>query len=523
MPQSKGLGKLSVNLAASLDDADGVPDEESPFHVAILGDFSGRVNRGLRDVGAALAGRKAHLVDRDNLDDVMAAMRVQMSLGRVGPDQKPITLQFKCLDDFHPDRIYERVELFQTLRATRARLQNPATFADAAATVRAWSKIESAPFDTAGEPEPVPTPNPLSVENLFEQTMQQTQRKDTEERSSRGRVDWNDILREIVEPYSMAGADPQLPQLVACVDTAATEIMRAILHHPDFQQLESAWRGIYFLIRRVETDSRLKLFLFDVSKEELAGDLAANEDLATSGIYKLLVERTLGTPGAVPWGVLVGCFTFDATTDDALTMGRMTKIAHAAHAPFIGGASTGFLGCHSLGDTPDADDWQASMDSEAAAMWANVRELPESNYAGLAIPRFLLRLPYGPRTDPTEQFLFEELPEGSPHECYLWGNPALACACLIAQSFGLEGWGFQFGRVQQIDNLPVHVSTKSGEREVKASAEAFLSIRAIEKIAGLGLMPLASIQGQDAVRLWNFQSISKPARPLAGRWGRSES
>lgn len=522
MSKSHSFVKVDVGLTTSMRAPPATPEPGTPFRVAILGDFSGRSNRGLREVGPTLAGWRPVLVDRDNLDEVIARQNVELSLGRIGNEQIPVILQFKTLDDFHPDRIFERLEFFRSLRQTRKRLENPATFAEAAADVRSWAKIETVetPLTTQEPPRqsPAAEPNPLSVENLFDQTIEETQGQHVEGRVAEGNVNWNALLREIVEPYSVPGADPQLPELVACVDAAAAAVMRAILHHPDFQSIEAAWRALHFLTRRLETDSQLKLYVFDISKNELAADLRATEDLATSGTYKLLVEKTVGTPGAVPWSLLLGNFTFDHTREDAELLGRIGKVSRQAGAPFVAAASSRLLGCKSLAESPDPDDWQLPPDAAAAEAWAVIRRLTEADYAGLALPRFLLRLPYGRKTDPTDQFAFEELADGADHECYLWGNPAFVCACLLAQAFSQEGWHFRPGTVNEIDGLPVHVYTKDGEQEIKPCGEVLLTERAIDKIASFGLMPLVSVQGQDVIRMVSFRSIAAPTRALAGRW-----
>jgi len=522
MSNSHTFVKVDVGLTTSMDAPPAQTEPSTPFRVAILCDFSGRANRGMSDIGPKLAGRRPVLIDRDNLDEVIARHNVELSLGRIGKQELPVTLQFKTLDDFHPDRIFERLEIFRSLRQTRRRLENPATFAEAAAEVRSWAKIETVET-TASSQEPLPLsptvePNPLSVENLFDQTIDETQAQDVERRVAAGDVNWNAMLRAIVEPYSVPGADPQLPELVACVDTAATAVMRAILQHPDFQSIEAAWRALEFLIRRVETDAQLKLYVLDISKSELAADLGGTKDLATSGTSKLLVEQTVGTPGADPWALLVGNYEFDHTRKDAELLGHIGKVSRQAGAPFIAAAGSRLLGCQSVAASPDPDDWQLPPDTEAAESWAAIRRLPEAVYAGLALPRFLLRLPYGRKTDPTEQFAFEELTDSADHECYLWGNPAFVCACLLAQAFSQEGWRFRPGTVNEIDGLPVHVYTKDGEQEIKPCGEVLLTERAIDRIASVGVMPLVSVQGQDVIRFVSFRSIAAPTRPLGGRW-----
>jgi type VI secretion system protein ImpC len=333
-------------------------------------------------------------------------------------------------------------------------------------------------------------------------------------------VDWQSAIRQIMEPYLLPRTDyTRQAQLVGLVDTAVGRQMRDVLHHRAFRAVESAWRALFFLSRRLDTDATLKLYLLDVSRDELAADLGSGDDLRATGIYRLLVERTLGTPGGQPWGVLVGHYTFADTTEEVELLGRMAQVAARAGAPFLAGASPRLLGCDSLGRTPEPDDWKPAADPEKAGAWEALRQLPQACYLGLALPRFLLRVPYGKKTNPVERFALEEMPEGPEHDNYLWGNPAVAVAYLLAGAFSRYGWEFRPGVLNDIDNLPAHLYREDGETQLKPCAEAWLTDRAAEAIMARGLMPLQSVKGRDTVHLPVFQSMARPSQALAGRWG----
>jgi len=333
-----------------------------------------------------------------------------------------------------------------------------------------------------------------------------------------GNVDWNAFMREVVAPFAIPKANPQQGELVAQVDTATSGLLRTLLHQPDFQALEAAWRGLYFLVRRLETDSSLKIGLIDVSRAEMSADLASADDLGTSGLYKLLVESTVGTPGAAPWAVLTGLYTFGPTQADAELLGRLAQVAKHAGAPFLTAASSLTLGCKSFDDTPDPDDWTHQLDATGRDAWAALRKLPEATSLGLLLPRFLLRLPHGKETNPVESFDFEEVPEGQPHEGYLWGNPALALAYLLGDAFTRAGWDVTNGLAAELKDLPVHVYKRDRETQMKPCAETVLSDRAADRIQEHGIMPLLSVQDQDSVQLRGFFSLAGPGKPLAGRW-----
>ena len=521
MPSRFQSGNIQFDLSFRKEGGGREPTPDDPFCLIILADFSGRANRGVCETGAALAARKPILVDVDNFEEVMGRLGVALELPVAGDNGPRVSLEFEELDDLHPDQIFQRLELFQALRKTRKRLHDPATFAEAAAEAQTWAQQIPDPAPSQETPQPAEdqAEGPGESEgDMFQRLLGGTASAPQEPARPQALSGIDAILKGAVGPHMVPDPDPRQDQLIAAVDEAITAQMRSILHHPDFQALEAAWRQIHLLISGLETDDQLKLYLMDLSKAELAADLASTDELQQTAACKLLVERSVGTPGGEPWAVIVGDYSFHKTAQDAEMLSRMGKIAAAAGAPFISAAAPGVVGCESFGKTPDPENWGAQAEAGDAAAWEVLRRLQEASHVGLALPRFLLRLPYGAETDPIDAFDFEELPEGFPHERYLWGNPGVACACLLGQTFAQHGWGFRPGVLDQLGGLPVHAFKKDGESEMKPCAEAWLTDRAAERISGEGLMSLRSVKGSDAVQLFRFQSVADPPAALAGPW-----
>ncbi len=521
MAKPISFGELDFKIVASMEETREVLQPDTPFRILMLGDFSGRESREIFESGAALAGRRALEVDRDNLNDVMKRLKPEIRLPLAGSETDALTIRFTELDDFHPDRLYEKHEIFASIREIRRKLDNPRTFEEAATQIRSWtdpelsadrepSKIQPTPASDAGEKEPA---------GLLDRIIEDAGSRPPEIQPASAASDWSRFLKEIVRPYLVADKDPRQMELEDTLHAAAGEMMRLILHHPHFQALESGWRGLDFLVSRLETDERLKLYLLDLSKSELAADLKDVADLRATGMYKLLVEQTLETAGGKPWAVIGGNYTYSQSREDAALLGRMAKIAASAGAPFIAAADSNLLGCDSLAETPDPDDWRSTMDEYEQAAWQALHKLPDAAYLGLALPRFLLRLPYGAGSDPLEQFEFEEMAERPQHKDYLWGNPCLACICLLGRYFSADGWNLQTGAGGDIENLPLHVYREADETRLKPCAEALLTERAAEIIMNAGFMPLLSFREQDRIRLARFQSLALPPTRLAGRWG----
>jgi type VI secretion system protein ImpC len=473
---------LDVEPGAHLSAA--VLEPETPFRILLLGDFSGR----------AATRWKPVEVDRDNFEEVLAG---------VGPVFSG--MRFQELDDFHPDRIYRQSTLFQGLREVRRKLEAPSTFAEAAAEIRAWSQeqrphaatVRTAPPAETARP---PLPDPASGVSLLDSIVEASEPATPSPVTRRGGL--QGFVESVVAPHTVPAENPELPRLRALVDAEAGARLRALLHHSKFQALEAAWRAVFHLVRAIETSSQLKLYLLDVSKAELAADLSAADDLRESHVWRILVKDAAGTVGDA-WSVVAGNYSFARTVGDAEMLGRLARIMSFARAPFLGEADPGNSGTET---------------EEAARHWERLRRLPEACWIGLAMPRFLLRLPYGKKTDPVESFDFEEMPGAPSHQEYLWGNPAFACVQLMAEAFAHDGWEMRPGAYAEIDRLPVHIYAAEGEKHAKPCAEVLLTERDIDWILDQGYMALASIRDRDAVRLVRFQSIAKPLARLAGRW-----
>jgi type VI secretion system protein ImpC len=523
---SKGISleHFDAELVVKMEEVDAQTSDDNPFRVALLGDWSGRSNRGVEASGAELANWRPLLIDRDNISDVMAKLGVQLRLPLSAASNSNLVLDFDKLEDFHPDRIFARSELFQALRETRSRLSDQKTFEQAAAEVRQQFDLAEPDSTTShrdlGPASETPVPN-FAAGPLLDQVLEATDTgasRDLRPEAHNISPELRSLVREIVRPY-LVPDDTEQKSLIAAVDKAISQQMRAVLHDPDFQAVESAWGALAFLVLNLETRTQLKFYLLDISREELQAALMEDDRIDKTGIYKLLVEATTETFGGEDWAILAGNYVFDFDAQDANLLKRLSSIASAATAPFIAGAAPRVIGCQSLFTTPDPDDWVAPSDAEAEQAWSELRSLPPARYLGLALPRFLLRLPYGRDTEPTEEFSFEEMPEGgNDHDRYLWANPVFAVSYLLAQAYLQSGWSLRPGEVQQIDELPIHVYEQNGESQIKPCAEVLLTMRAAEKIIERGPMPLITLKDTGSIRVGIFQSLAIPATRLAGRW-----
>lgn len=450
MTRSSSLASVHIDVG---EEPRELPRQEpdAPFRILVAGNFSGGASR----------IRKPVLIDRDSFENVLALYGPEIRLEFA---KAPIPIRFRELDDFHPDSLFERLPPFRALRDMRRQLEDGIVIS------------------------PQPEVANLSGADLLSSMMGEAP---TSAASAPARSHWDAMLHELVAPYAEPKPDRRQPAMIAQTDKAITGEMRGVLHHKEFQDLEALWRGLFFLIRRLETSENLKVYVWDMPQAELTNP----EGLAA--LRRVAVEETVGTPGADPWSVIAGLYYFGNEHESALA--QIAAIARVAGAPFLAGVAPDVVGL--------------------TRVFQTLRRSADARWVGLALPRFLLRLPYGGKTDATERFGFEEMPDPPEHERYLWGNPAIACAYLLGEAFTRSGWDMRPGQVNQIDGLPAHVYRKDGESELKPCAEVLLTEGAVEILLEQGLMPLISMKGSDHVRLGRFQSIAEPAAPLGGRWG----
>jgi type VI secretion system protein ImpC len=304
--------------------------------------------------------------------------------------------------------------------------------------------------------------------------------------------------------------------IIAELDSKLTEQVNLILHHAKFQAVESAWRGLSYLINNTETDEMLQIRVMNISKKDLSKTLGKFKGVAwdQSPIFKKLYEEEYGQLGGAPYGCLVGDYYFDHTPGDVGLLGQIAQVAAAAHAPFIAGTSPALMGMDSWQELANPRDLAKIFSAPDYAAWRSLRDSEDSRYIGLAMPRFLSRLPYGAKTSPVEEFDFEEETGVGEHSKYTWANAAYAMAVNINRSFKMYGWctsirGVESGGV--VESLPVHTfPSDDGGVDLKCPTEIAISDRREAELANVGLMPLIHRKNTDVAAFIGAQSLQKP-------------
>jgi len=352
-------------------------------------------------------------VDRDNLDAVMSILHVDAGGMRI-----------RDLEEFHPDRLYQRFDM--------------------AAAV------------AAPEPEPEPASPKPDLEKLLRPTS-------LLEQIAGGGDPFDQYVKELARAHSAP------PKKSADPTAALTERMNSMLHHPRFQTLESAWRGLDFAIRQMD-DAVARVHIVQFSQDDLAADLAS-DNLRGTRLYTLLHSRR--------WTAAIGLHSFDEAQIELLA--RVALVAADAGVPYLAQGSPAFS-------------------------WELFSDIPEASHVGLALPRILLRLPYGPHTSPIESFAFEEMSGAPVHAHYLWGNAAFGCLAVLARADADD---------LNLDHLPAHTYKKDSEWVMTPCGEFFMTETQVLALIDRGLMPLVSYKDRPLVRLAGFRAVNGKPLPFS--------
>ena len=441
------------------------------FRIAVVGDFGGRASRGLLD---SWAGRAVEVVDPDTIGKLLS--RVELRIPGLEQPDAPHVLRFRALEDFHPDRFARHCGPLWHLADLRKRIEraDPAAEAEAEAMFRLLP--EAPPAGRDGKSETGREVDAI-VRGFFGSGGGQ----------SRGRAE----------------------ELLEMVDGEMTRRLRAILGHPDFKRLEAGWTALAELADRFADDDDVGICFCDVSRDEFMADLLSEDDPG-AGLRSLLDRN--------PWAMVICDHAFAPVPEDIAALEAAAAVCCAAGVPMVAAADPRFTGCEAFRGQPDPADWQPALPNNCRDRWEALRSSDAARYLALAAPRHLLRTPYGKGNDPIGLFPFDELPATGWHEFLLWGNPAFLIGRVLAEAYLSEGWALRADRSSVVDERPLHRVVSGGDGDVTPFAEAWLSERAVGAMLEKGVIPLVSDRSRDLIRIPAIQSVSRPARALAGPW-----
>jgi type VI secretion system protein ImpC len=301
---------------------------------------------------------------------------------------------------------------------------------------------------------------------------------------------------------------------MAQIDHLISLQLNEVLHHPDFQKLESTWRGLKYMLDQSETSDMLKIKILNCGKRELLRDLQRAPEFDQSALFKKVYEEEFGVFGGAPFGALLGDYEFSKGPEDLELLEKISNVASAAHAPFIAASSPELFNMESFTNLDAPRDIAKIFDTTEYAKWKSFRQSEDSRYVALTLPHILMRLPYGKDNVQIEGFNYEEAVDGTDHSKYLWGNAAWALGARLTSSFAQFSWCASIRGVEGgglVEGLPAHTfRTDEGDVALKCPTEIAISDRREKELADQGFAPLVHCKGTDYAAFFSVQSAQKP-------------
>ncbi|RYE65359.1 MAG: type VI secretion system contractile sheath large subunit, partial [Oxalobacteraceae bacterium] len=322
------------------------------------------------------------------------------------------------------------------------------------------------------------------------------------------------VLDEGMKTAPNKGVVATINERVAEIDKILSDQLNAIMHHPDFQALEASWHGLHDMVYGTETSSKLKLRLLNVSKKELLKDLEGAVDHDMSVLFKKVYEEEYGTFGGNPYSLMIGDYYFGRHPQDMALLQRLSKVAAAAHAPFITAAAPSLFDLSEFTELGVPRDLSKVFESAEMTTWRGFRETEDSRYVAMVLPRYAARLPYGAKTVPVENFAFEEDVDGRDHGKYLWANSAYQLGLRITDAFAKHSWTTAIRGVEgggKIAGMTAHTfKTDEGDIALKCPTEVSITDRREKELNDLGFIAAVNAKGSDFAAFFGGQTVNKP-------------
>ena len=355
--------------------------------------------------------------------------------------------------------------------------------------------------------------------SLLDRIVEQSRVAKSATEHERARDIISELVREVLQGTVVLSENlsATLDARVAQIDALISAQLSEVMHAPEFQKLESTWRGLHYLCKHTSTGSMIKIKVMHATQKELVRDFNTAIDFDQSTLFKKVYEEEFGTFGGSPFGALIGDYQIGRQPEDMYFVEQMSHVAAAAHAPFISAASPELFGLEEFTDLGKPRDLAKVFDTVEYAKWKSFRESEDSRYVGLTLPHFLGRLPYNPKDGTTvEGFNFVEDVDGSHHDRYLWVNTAYAFAARLTAAFESYGWcaairGVEGGGL--VEDLPTHTfKTDDGEIALKCPTEISITDRREKELSDLGFIPLVHCKHTDYAAFFGAQSTQKPRK-----------
>ena len=488
-----------------------------PFVTGVMSDLSGGSAAQL----PPLIERKFQSIDIDSFDAVLKSIgpRVAFKIADVlvGSGEIDVDIAFESMEDFSPGRLARHIEPLARTLDSREGLRDLVSYAEGK------SEAEELLARVMAEPSrvlstvPGEFSNPTSPDDFTKLLLRtfiprSLAAREGLEQGIRTLAWFASEHRELVEGDVLAS----IGHMVAALDARLSQQLNLVLHHPDFQRLEGAWRGLHYLVLNSETDGLLKISVLNVGKQELSRVMRryTGDAFDQSPLFKKIVEHEFGILGGEPFGCLVGDYEFDHSTSDVQLLAGLARIASTAFTPFIAAASPHVLQMETWQQLAERRDLPKLFTQREYAGFNALRESDDARWVALTMPRFLARVPYGSTTNPVEEFAFEEdVPTAEPHH-FTWANAAYAMAANVHRAFSRYGWCARIRGAESgggVEGLPTfRFPGDDGGAAFECGTEVGITDRRESELSRSGFLPLMSRRGTDLAMFMSTQTLNSP-------------
>ncbi len=462
---------------------DGDQSASRPMHILLIGNYSGRSDN-------SVSSCKIREVDKDNFEDVFSALNVSIRL-----PYSDDRILFGEFEDLTPDYLYSKISLFKDLKALRKKLLSPGKFNEAAEEIMQWAQfkeeVSKEQVDTRSDQE-------AKKSGLLDSILSSAE---SSEKIIDSNSDVNRLIRDIVKPH-INRTDSRQKMFLDAVDQANSNLMHQILKDDAFRKIESAWRSLDLLVRRIELGTNLKLFVLDIREEELQAYSNLDKDaFQVSGLYQDVVEKNT-IPGASHFSIIQTDFFVSNNEADKKVIQCLSHIADEIDASVLLSSEI---------NENEIKDLDHSLE------WKSIQDLDAAQRVAVFTPKFLLRLPYGIENNSIDSFKFEEVVNQNDPESYLWGKSAYLATLLLAQTYSEFGWSFNPGENQEITDMPLLIVREDGESVAKPNTEYYVTEQLTTSMRKVGIQPVSAVKGSTSIIAPYWGSI-QPEKPLKGPW-----
>ncbi|QEK38454.1 type VI secretion system contractile sheath large subunit [Candidatus Cytomitobacter primus] len=518
-----------VRITYDVETGGAVQKKELPFVLGIISDLYGH-----QEERVDFKDRRFTVIDRDNFEHVMESINPKLNLSvnnvlEASKDDKKkkaegsnigLELFFNTMDDFNPVNIVRKVPELNAFLEDHELLVDLATKLDsnndlndmlgkAIADKGIASKIVSESKDVtkaSAEMDKIIKDSGLFV-------------PDPEDKDSTEIVKYRKMIASLfrnmtAETTEVAHLYPYMMDMIAKIDEKISLQLDEVLHHEDFQTLEASWRGMHYVVMNSETGTSLKIRIFAATKDEVQQDLERAIEFDQSVLFRRIYEEEFGTLGGSPYSCLLGDFYIGKKPTDVSLIRKISQVAAAAHTPFLAAANPNLFDLNSYNELHVPRDLKKIFENSELTAWNSFRDMEDSRYVNLFLPRVLVRLPYGEDTIPVKGFNYNEAVDGMDNSKFCWGNPAYAMALRITTAFAQYGWtaairGIEGGGL--VENLPAYTfKTSYGDIALKCPTEVMITDRREKELSDLGFISLCHNKGTDKAVFFSAQSTQRP-------------